>query len=132
MDESFGDSSQLRHHSPLLQGAIDGLFYALATWRTVAVRLAAGRFPRRNRQSSNSNTQIAAPRSRGFRISGTNGRRHAPAASPRSVRSAATVGRQPIDLGWRTANAACISDREETIMGKPDESRPAGTGAEQV
>jgi hypothetical protein len=27
----------------------------------------------RNRQSSNSNTQIAAPRSGGFRISGTNG-----------------------------------------------------------
>src|SRR5262249_55421278 len=26
-------------HSPLLQGAIDGLFYALAAWRSVAVRL---------------------------------------------------------------------------------------------
>jgi hypothetical protein len=33
----------------------------------------AERFPRRNRQSSNSKTQIAAPRSGGFRISGTNG-----------------------------------------------------------
>jgi hypothetical protein len=40
---------------------------------TVAAHRPAGRFPRRNRQSSNSNTQIAAPRSGGFRISGTNG-----------------------------------------------------------
>jgi uncharacterized membrane protein YccC len=41
MDESLGESSRLRYQSPLLQGAIDGLFYALAAWRTVAVRLAS-------------------------------------------------------------------------------------------
>jgi uncharacterized membrane protein YccC len=39
MDESLGESSQLRYHSPALQGAIDGLFYALAAWRGVVVRL---------------------------------------------------------------------------------------------
>jgi uncharacterized membrane protein YccC len=39
MDESLGESSRLRYHSPLLQGAIDGLFYALAAWRSTAVRL---------------------------------------------------------------------------------------------
>jgi uncharacterized membrane protein YccC len=39
MDESLGESSRLRYHSPLLQGAIDGLFYALAAWRSAAVRL---------------------------------------------------------------------------------------------
>ena len=39
MDESLGESSRLRYHSPLLQGAIDGLFYALAAWRGVVVRL---------------------------------------------------------------------------------------------
>ena len=36
MDESLGESSRLRYHSPLLQGAIDGLFYALAAWRSTA------------------------------------------------------------------------------------------------
>jgi uncharacterized membrane protein YccC len=39
MDESLGESSRLRYHSPLLQGAIDGLFYALAAWRSAEVRL---------------------------------------------------------------------------------------------
>src|SRR5271167_3044127 len=39
MDESLGESSRLRYHSPLLQGAIDGLFYALAAWRSAGVRL---------------------------------------------------------------------------------------------
>src|SRR5580704_2052777 len=39
MDESLGESSRLRYHSPLLQGAIDGLLYALAAWRSAGVRL---------------------------------------------------------------------------------------------
>src|SRR3984893_4953109 len=39
MDESLGESSRLRYHSPLLQGAIDGLLYALAAWRSAVVRL---------------------------------------------------------------------------------------------
>jgi uncharacterized membrane protein YccC len=39
MDESLGESAQLRYHSPVLQAAIDGLFYALAAWRSTAVRL---------------------------------------------------------------------------------------------
>jgi len=39
MDESLGESSRLRYHSPLLQAAIEGLFYALAAWRSAAVRL---------------------------------------------------------------------------------------------
>ena len=34
MDESLGESSRLRYHSPVLQAAIDGLFYALAAWRS--------------------------------------------------------------------------------------------------
>ena len=40
IDEAIGKSSQLRYHSPLLQDAADGLFAAIAAWRTVAVRLA--------------------------------------------------------------------------------------------
>ncbi len=45
IDEAFGESSQLRYHSPVLQTAVDGLFAALASWRTVAVHLSepAGR-----------------------------------------------------------------------------------------
>ena len=41
IDEAFGESSQLRYHSPVLQTAVDGLFAALASWRTVAVHLSA-------------------------------------------------------------------------------------------
>ena len=37
IDEAIGESSQLRYHSPVLQTAVDGLFAALAGWRTVAV-----------------------------------------------------------------------------------------------
>lgn len=39
IDEAIGESSQLRYHSPVLQKAVDGLFGALAGWRTVAVLL---------------------------------------------------------------------------------------------
>jgi uncharacterized membrane protein YccC len=40
IDVAKGESSQLRYHSPVLQTAVDGLFAALAGWRTVAVLLA--------------------------------------------------------------------------------------------
>jgi len=36
----LGESSQLRYHSPVLQNAVDGLFVAIASWRTAAVLLA--------------------------------------------------------------------------------------------
>jgi uncharacterized membrane protein YccC len=40
IDEAFGESSQLRYHSPVLQTAVDGLLAALGGWRVAAVRLA--------------------------------------------------------------------------------------------
>jgi uncharacterized membrane protein YccC len=40
IDEAIGESSRLRYHSPVLQRAVDGLFIALAGWRTVAAILA--------------------------------------------------------------------------------------------
>jgi uncharacterized membrane protein YccC len=40
IDTVKGESSQLRYHSPVLQKAVDGLFAALVSWRTVAVALA--------------------------------------------------------------------------------------------
>src|SRR5271167_4210433 len=39
IDEALGESAQLRYHSPVLQTAVDGLFTAMAGWRTVAVHL---------------------------------------------------------------------------------------------
>jgi len=39
IDEALGESAQLRYHSPVLQTAVDGLFAAMAGWRTVAVHL---------------------------------------------------------------------------------------------
>jgi uncharacterized membrane protein YccC len=39
IDEAIGESPRLRSHSPILQAAVDGLFAALAGWRTVAVHL---------------------------------------------------------------------------------------------
>ena len=38
-DEALGEFSRLRYHSPLLQRAIHGFFYALAAWRSTVVRL---------------------------------------------------------------------------------------------
>ncbi len=39
IDAAKGESSQIRYHSPVLQTAVDGLFSALAGWRTVAALL---------------------------------------------------------------------------------------------
>ena len=36
IDQTFGESSQIRYHSPILQSAVDGLFQALSAWRAVA------------------------------------------------------------------------------------------------
>jgi uncharacterized membrane protein YccC len=44
VDETLGESARIRHHSPVLQRAVDGLFTALAGWRAVANRLV--RLPR--------------------------------------------------------------------------------------
>ena len=40
IDQSLGESSRLRYHSPILQNAVDGLFGALAGWRAVANHVA--------------------------------------------------------------------------------------------
>jgi uncharacterized membrane protein YccC len=45
IDETLGESSQIRYHSPVLQKAVDGLFAALSAWRAIAnhlVRLPGG------------------------------------------------------------------------------------------
>ena len=39
IDEAKGESAEIRYHSPVLQAAVDGLFSALAGWRTVAMHL---------------------------------------------------------------------------------------------
>jgi len=39
IDQTIGESSQLRYHSPILQTAVHGLFMALDGWRVVATHL---------------------------------------------------------------------------------------------
>ena len=39
IDQAFGESSELRYYSPVLQRAVDGLYVALAGWRTASVLL---------------------------------------------------------------------------------------------
>jgi uncharacterized membrane protein YccC len=39
IDQTIGESSQIRYHSPVLQNAVDGLFAALAGWHAVANHL---------------------------------------------------------------------------------------------
>ena len=39
IDESIGESATVRNYLPVLQGAVDGLFASLASWRSVAARL---------------------------------------------------------------------------------------------
>ena len=51
VDEAFGESSELRYHSPVLQQAVDGLLAALAGWRAAAVLLARSP-PERARQDA--------------------------------------------------------------------------------
>ena len=46
IDQSLGESSQLRYHSPVLQQGVDGLLAALAAWRNVAVMLSRLSSPR--------------------------------------------------------------------------------------
>jgi uncharacterized membrane protein YccC len=40
IDEVRGEATWLRYHSPVFQSAVDGLFAALACWRTIATHLA--------------------------------------------------------------------------------------------
>jgi len=51
IDEAFGESSQLRYHSPVLQRAVDGLLTALAGWRAAAVLLARSPEERARREA---------------------------------------------------------------------------------
>ena len=39
IDQTIGESSQIRYHSPVLQKAVEGLFVALSGWRAVANHL---------------------------------------------------------------------------------------------
>src|SRR5215469_5391704 len=40
IDQTLGESSEIRYHSPVLQRAVDGLLTALAAWRAAAIHLA--------------------------------------------------------------------------------------------
>src|SRR5262249_22578339 len=61
IDEAFGESSQLRYHSPVLQNAVDGLFAALAAWRTTAVLLARSPEQRARREADAVLAEVPEP-----------------------------------------------------------------------
>ncbi|HUB12502.1 MAG TPA: FUSC family protein [Acetobacteraceae bacterium] len=68
IDQSFGESSRLRYHSPILQQAVDGLFAALAAWRAVADHLA--QLPDdQPRQQADKVLQNLSPELRGLSVS---------------------------------------------------------------
>jgi uncharacterized membrane protein YccC len=52
IDETLGESSQVRYHSAVLQRAVDGLFAALAGWRAVANHLARLPFEQRRTEAA--------------------------------------------------------------------------------
>jgi len=59
IDETLGESSQIRRHSPLLQRAVDGLFAALAGWRAISNHLA--RLPCQQAQAESAAVQQWLP-----------------------------------------------------------------------
>src|SRR6516165_3463873 len=61
IDEALGESSQLRYHSSVLQNAIDGLFAAIASWRTAAVLLARSPEERARREADAVLAEVPEP-----------------------------------------------------------------------
>jgi uncharacterized membrane protein YccC len=61
IDEAFGESSELRYHSPILQNAVDGLLAALAGWRTAALLLARSPEQRARQEAGAVLAQIPEP-----------------------------------------------------------------------
>jgi len=52
IDQTLGESSQIRYYSPVLQGAVDGLFAALDGWRAVANHLVTLRAAKRPQETA--------------------------------------------------------------------------------
>ena len=61
IDEVLGESAQLRYHSPVFQMTMDGLFAALAGWRTTSTHLE--RLPHDQAQSRGGGGPAIVPRS---------------------------------------------------------------------
>jgi uncharacterized membrane protein YccC len=61
IDEAFGESSELRYHSPILQNAVDGLFAALAGWRAAALLLARSPEQRAHQEAAAVLAQVPEP-----------------------------------------------------------------------
>jgi uncharacterized membrane protein YccC len=68
LDQTIGESSQIRYHSPVLQSAVDGLFAALAAWRAVANHLM--RAPRGEPQPETSVVNSIPPELRSAELPG--------------------------------------------------------------
>ena len=106
IDEALGESSELRYHSPILQGAIHGLFRALDGWRAVAIHL--GRLPQDECRPAELICRSLPPELRAAREPG------APArwmADPLALRGAcAQAARTLIALPARTPSLRLLAD----------------------
>jgi uncharacterized membrane protein YccC len=106
IDEALGESSELRYHSPILQGAIHGLFRALDGWRAVATHL--GRLPEEECRPAELICRSLPPELRAAREPG------APArwmADPLAFRAAcAQAARTLIALPARTPSLRLLAD----------------------
>ena len=114
IDEAKGESAEIRYHSPVLQAAVDGLFAALAGWRTVAEHLT--RSPgRAARQEADIVLQQVPPELRSARDQGEPTRWM---ADPIRLHRLCEAGIQVlIDLPAGTPSLRLLADQTAKVLG---------------
>ena len=113
IDEAVGESAQLRYHSPVLQTAVDGLFVALAGWRTVAVHLV--RLPHDHARQEASAVLQCVPRDLGSApVQGEPARWMADPVGLRRICEAAV--RRLISLPARTPSLRLLADHTAEVL----------------
>jgi uncharacterized membrane protein YccC len=113
IDEAFGESSQLRYHSPVLQTAVDGLFAALASWRAVAVHL-RGLAPDRARSEANAVLQGVPEELRSLPQQGDSARWSADPVGLRRI--CETAVRRLIALPASTPSLRLLADQTAEVL----------------
>jgi hypothetical protein len=105
IDQTLGESAQIRYHSPVLGRAVDGLFAALAGWRSVANHLV--RLPRaESRQEAGIILQILP-----LELRSTNAEPSRWVANPTGLRwLCETTAHRLIELPSRTPSLRLLAD----------------------
>ncbi len=114
IDEALGKSSQLRYHSPVLQIAIDGLFSALASWRTAAVLLARLPDERARQEAAAALARVPAE----FRLGSAQDAPRKWIADPTSLlRLCDAAVRRLVALPARTPSLRLLADQTAEVLG---------------